>query len=271
MTTSGTSTRSTRRALAPASSSSTCTRAPRWKTPTSSRRSTSWVSDDASTARQASRPASARCWPTRPASTRDPRRRAPEAAAQGQTLFSSSGDTGSLMPRDRRRERRPGWACRACKYPAASPYAIGVGGTTVLGSGPNEIGWYAGGGGTSVIESTPSGSERRGQLPRCDAGSARREPRRRPRTAATTCSSTAGRGDRRNQRQRSFVAGHLGASQGRARRHARLRRARDLRRQPETAFNDITLGSNGLFPDTPGWDYMTGLGTPKIEAFVAGA
>jgi kumamolisin len=41
--------------------------------------------------------------------------------------------------------------------------------------------------------------------------------------------------------------------------------------EPEAAFNDITVGSNGLFADTPGWDYVTGRGTPKIEAFVAGA
>jgi len=41
--------------------------------------------------------------------------------------------------------------------------------------------------------------------------------------------------------------------------------------EPAAAFNDIIIGDNGLFPDTPGWDYVTGRGTPNIEAFVAGA
>jgi pseudomonalisin len=38
-----------------------------------------------------------------------------------------------------------------------------------------------------------------------------------------------------------------------------------------SAFNDITLGTNGLFPTTPGWDYTTGLGTPKISAMINGS
>ena len=37
---------------------------------------------------------------------------------------------------------------------------------------------------------------------------------------------------------------------------------------PATAFHDITLGANGA-PNTPGWDYVTGRGTPDISAFVA--
>jgi kumamolisin len=41
--------------------------------------------------------------------------------------------------------------------------------------------------------------------------------------------------------------------------------------EPEAAFKDITIGDNGLFADTPGWDYVTGRGTPDIAALVAGA
>ena len=70
-----------------------------------------------------------------------------QAAAQGQTLFTSSGDTGSFCPAVVGRERGPGRACPASTTRRRSPYAIGVGGTTVLGSGPTEIAWYAGGGG----------------------------------------------------------------------------------------------------------------------------
>jgi hypothetical protein len=32
--------------------------------------------------------------------------------------------------------------------------------------------------------------------------------------------------------------------------------------------HDIALGANGA-PNTPGWDYVTGRGTPDISAFVA--
>jgi hypothetical protein len=38
---------------------------------------------------------------------------------------------------------------------------------------------------------------------------------------------------------------------------------------PASAFNDITVGVNGA-PATPGYDYVTGRGTPKIDALVAG-
>jgi kumamolisin len=41
--------------------------------------------------------------------------------------------------------------------------------------------------------------------------------------------------------------------------------------EPAGAFNDITLGDNTLYPCTPGWDYVTGRGTPDIASFVAGA
>lgn len=41
--------------------------------------------------------------------------------------------------------------------------------------------------------------------------------------------------------------------------------------EPATAFHDITLGSNGLYPALPGWDYTTGRGTPDIAKFVGGA
>ena len=32
---------------------------------------------------------------------------------------------------------------------------------------------------------------------------------------------------------------------------------------PAAAFHDITVGTNGLFPATPGWDYTTGSGDSR--------
>jgi pseudomonalisin len=41
--------------------------------------------------------------------------------------------------------------------------------------------------------------------------------------------------------------------------------------EPAAAFKDIVVGDNGIYPCTPGWDYVTGRGTPQIEALIAGA
>ena len=79
-----------------------------------------------------------------------------EAAAQGQTMFSSTGDTGSFCS-----VGTNGVPAGApfVGYPATSPYVIGVGGTTLLtnknGGYTSEIAWYAGGGGVSQFEYSP--------------------------------------------------------------------------------------------------------------------
>jgi kumamolisin len=42
-------------------------------------------------------------------------------------------------------------------------------------------------------------------------------------------------------------------------------------KEPSTAFNDITIGANGLYAAGPGYDLVTGLGTPDIAKLIAGA
>jgi len=80
-----------------------------------------------------------------------------EAAAQGQTMFSSTGDTGSFCS-----VGTNGVPAGApfVGYPATSPYVIGVGGTTLVtntnGSYNSEVAWYAGGGGVSQFEYSPT-------------------------------------------------------------------------------------------------------------------
>jgi pseudomonalisin/xanthomonalisin len=82
------------------------------------------------------------------------------ADAQGQTMFFSSGDTGSQCPAVVGVNGVPAGVpagVPGVNYPASSPYGIGVGGTSVLSpSGPTEIAWYAGGGGSSDLEPTPA-------------------------------------------------------------------------------------------------------------------
>jgi subtilase family serine protease len=80
-----------------------------------------------------------------------------EAAAQGQTMFSSTGDTGSFCSVGTPNGVPAG--APFVGYPATSPYVIGVGGTTLLtnadGSYSGEVAWYAGGGGFSQFEYSP--------------------------------------------------------------------------------------------------------------------
>ncbi|HTT99463.1 MAG TPA: S53 family peptidase [Rhizomicrobium sp.] len=81
-----------------------------------------------------------------------------EAAAQGQTMFSSTGDTGSFCPVGTPNGVPVG--APFVGYPAASPYVIGVGGTTLVtntnGGYNSEVAWYAGGGGISQFEYSPA-------------------------------------------------------------------------------------------------------------------
>ncbi len=80
-----------------------------------------------------------------------------EGAAQGQTMFASSGDTGSFCSVGNP-NGVPGGA-PFVEYPAASPYTVAVGGTTLAsmsdGSYQGEAGWSAGGGGISQFEYSP--------------------------------------------------------------------------------------------------------------------
>jgi subtilase family serine protease len=41
--------------------------------------------------------------------------------------------------------------------------------------------------------------------------------------------------------------------------------------EPATAFHDIVLGANVLYAAGPGYDLVTGLGTPDIAKLVSGA
>ena len=79
-----------------------------------------------------------------------------EAAAQGQTVFASSGDTGSSCAIAVGVNGVPGGGAPMVEYPASSTYVMGVGGTTLVtnsdGSYDQEVTWYAGGGGLSQFD-----------------------------------------------------------------------------------------------------------------------
>jgi pseudomonalisin len=193
-----------------------------------------------------------------------------EAAAEGRTLFTSAGDTGSQCPVLVGENGVPGGA-PGVNYPASSPYAIGVGGTSVLGP-EDEIGWYAGGGGQSLIESTPAWQ--------ADAGGSFLGTGRGVPDVAIDADPESGVDVIIEGKEEVIGGTSVGAPSWQgiwarvagAHKH-KLGFAGPLiyETEPEAAFKDITVGDNTLYPCTPGWDYVTGRGTPDIEVLVADA
>jgi subtilase family serine protease len=193
-----------------------------------------------------------------------------EAAAQGQTLFVASGDTGSQCPALVGENGVP-LGLPGVDYPASSPYAIGSGGTSVLGPG-DEIGWYAGGGGSSLLEATPSWQE--------NAGGSFLGIKRGVPDVSLDADPDSGF-DVIIDGTEEVVGGTSADAPSWQGIWARAQAAHGgklgfagpviYETEPASAFNDITIGDNGLYPCTPGWDYVTGRGTPDIEGIVAGA
>ena len=81
-----------------------------------------------------------------------------EGAAQGQTMFASTGDNGSACAVVAA-NGAPASGLPMVNYPASSPYVVGVGGTTLASNDDDtylgEIAWNAGGGGVSQFENSP--------------------------------------------------------------------------------------------------------------------
>jgi subtilase family serine protease len=195
-----------------------------------------------------------------------------QGVAQGQTLFTAAGDTGSFCPLLVGINGVPA-GLPGVNYPAASPYAVGVGGTTILG-GPSplsEIGWYAGGGGLSLLEAEPAYQS--------GVGGSNLGVRRGVPDVAFDADPNSGFNVIVGG-QNTVVGGTSGSSPSWLGIWARTQAAHGgslgfanatIYAEPATSFNDIEIGTNGIFPATPGYDYVTGRGTPNIAAFIGSA
>jgi pseudomonalisin/xanthomonalisin len=160
-------------------------------------------------------------------------------------------------------------------YPASSPYGIGVGGTSVLSpTGPTEITWYAAGGGTSLLEPTPSfqsGTKVAGVLPLVRRGvpdvSLDADPESGYEVVVNGTVEAIGGTSASTPSWQGIWARAQGAHSG------SLGFAGPVlySTEPASAYHDITLGTNGLFFAHPGWDYTTGRGTADIAQLVGGA
>ena len=205
-----------------------------------------------------------------------------EAASQGQTFFASSGDTGSFCPIGPAGVNGVPAGAPLVNYPAASPYVVGVGGTTLLtnadGSYDTEISWNTGGGGLSLFETSPNWQE----------------------AAVALLSTTGTRGvpdvamdADPNSGATVYVNGTPEAVGGTSLSSPLAlgvwARAVSINPKlgfasprlyglynptggtgglfgsyPNGGFNDIVVGNNGAYSATPGYDLTTGLGTFNI-------
>jgi pseudomonalisin len=221
-----------------------------------------------------------------------------QGAAQGQTMFVSTGDTGSscaLAPTN----GVPGSGIPMVEYPAASAYVVGVGGTTAVANSPDgayvgEAAWNAGGGGLSQFENSTSWQQ--AVIP-TSTGAAATNLRGLPDIAMAAdansgaynvygpnipgvgnCSTGCGIG---GTSEASPLA--MGSYARLLTAHPSLGYAPPLLYQnflenqnstttvtgpPPTqtlgGFHDIITGANGAYTALPGYDYTTGLGTLDI-------
>ncbi len=224
------------------------------------------------------------------------------AAAHGQTMFASSGDTGSscaLAPTN----GAPGSGPPMVSYPAASPWIVAVGGTTATSNNDEtymgETAWNAGGGGLSQFENATSW-EQPVQLTTgiVAAGNLRGVP-----DIAMAADPNAGGYLVYVQQPLVFLNGTCGpgpcgiggtseASPLSMGVYARMLSAHPtlgfaapvlyhnyqqyesgeslVQGPPPTesygGFHDIISGANGAYQAIPGYDYTTGLGTFNISA-----
>ena len=192
-----------------------------------------------------------------------------QAVAQGQSLFAASGDSGSFCPAVIGVNGIP-LGLPGPLYPASSPSAIGVGGTTITGQqGPlSELAWKAGGGGISHLELPPGYQSGAGGS---YVGVGRGVPDVSLDADPLTGYSVVMDG-------KDLIVGGTSASapawlgiwaRAQQARGGRLGFANvALYRAPARAFHDVVAGSQVLHAATPGWDYCTGRGTPDIAVLL---
>src|SRR6266576_3115610 len=221
-----------------------------------------------------------------------------QAAAEGRTLFSSTGDTGSSCPiigipvlgspNGVASELYPG-----LNWPSASPWAVAVGGTVLHGDGNtpekrlDETAWAYTGGGNSTSE--PAGSYQAGVAStHCTFDQAGN-----PTISGPLCRSTP---------DVATISGDVGTGNGLdinddngadqqgagtslssplwlgvwARIQAAAKSSKGLgfanyqiyklaQSSGGRDFYDVTVGDNQPYPATPGYDNTTGWGTPEIS------
>jgi subtilase family serine protease len=188
------------------------------------------------------------------------------AGHQGVTFIAGSGDGGSQG---------------AANWPSASPNVLGVGGTNAIiqnGSITSETAWAGSGGGVSQLELEPSWQQ----------GVQSSGHRTAPDVSFNAGVGVAVYDSYPGQAQAPWIGagGTSFATLGWAAILAIANEGRALSGEGSlngptqtlpliygmsaTYFRDITSGTNGAYPATPGYDLVTGRGAPIVNLVVAG-
>ncbi|MBV8198270.1 MAG: S8/S53 family peptidase [Candidatus Eremiobacteraeota bacterium] len=220
-----------------------------------------------------------------------------EGAAQGQTMFVSTGDSGSFCSVGLPNGVPAGEPF--VEYPAASPYVVAVGGTDLFsnadGTYKGESAWEAGGGGVSQFEYSPyweAGEQRQAKNGLNDRGLPDIAMDAALETGALLWGGSAVNGSCTP----CITGGTSLASPLAAGAYARMQTAHGnalgfappyfytnygehrsnnpaLAGPPTTnsigGFHDILVGSNGLYTALPRYDFTTGLGSFDIATMNA--
>lgn len=222
------------------------------------------------------------------------------AAAHGQTMFASSGDTGSscaLVGTN----GVPGSGPPFVSYPSSSPWVVAVGGTTATSNNDEtydgEVAWNSGGGGLSQFENAASwmqpvqlttGIVAAGNLRGVPDIAMAADPNSGGyllytatplQTASGACGEPCGVGGTSEASPLSmgvwarmltahpglgFAGPHLYAN------YEKYEGGETLVQGPPPyesygGFHDIITGANGAYQALPGYDYTTGIGTFDIS------
>jgi pseudomonalisin len=205
-----------------------------------------------------------------------------EAAAQGQSFFASTGDTGSFCPAEVGENGVPAGAPMV-NYPAASQYVMGVGGTTLLtnsnGSYDTEIAWYAGGGGISQFEYSPYW-QTAAAVPSSELGdkgipdiAMDADPYSGANVYVDGSVEAVGGTSLSSPLALGVWARLISANPklgfAPLRYYGLYDGATTPASYPNGGFHDIIVGANGYYTALPGWDYTTGLGTLWVSELAA--
>ena len=223
-----------------------------------------------------------------------------EGAAQGQTMFASTGDTGAFCPADGLGENGVPAGAPMINYPAASPYVVAVGGTDLFsnadGTYEGESGWESGGGGISQFEYGPSWEAQAQTVnSACSTSGAGCTYRGIPDVAMDASLETAallyGGSAVNGSCTPCTAAGTSLASPLSAGAYARIQSSHNNQlgfaaplyyknyyenaagavsqgpppTEPWGGFHVILAGANGLWTTQPGYSYVTGLGSVDIS------
>jgi pseudomonalisin len=208
-----------------------------------------------------------------------------EAALQGITAFASADDNGSACPAAPT-NGVPLSGPPDVSYPASSPYVVSVGGTNLFTNADFtydfETGWEGGGGGISTLETSPFWQSYTGGgtlpiVPSAEAGD-RGVPDVSMCAGGTELSICAA--NIIVDGAATLVGGTSLSSPLTMGSWARIETAHKNKLgfaapliyqlassgPPPSSpdFNDVTIGTNGLYQCLPGYDYVTGLGSWDI-------